>query len=610
MEVDMDDALSWEQRREIRRKKRQELLAEADRLVGISSERSTRDYSVEDDEFERERLKRRKEREERRKREREELEKQLQQEEEARLEREKKREERRRQREIERQKMEESSDIKNYGKLAISTQVSQDQVKLNDNPIEKVEEIEITNASGKEPKLIDETEKIVVEDSATDKHEIKVEPAVQQKVDKLAEQCENESEVVSEDVNDELIVNDGTENNNTNIEDVVDFKDNSKSEIGDMQTLDSDEKKSEETKSIDRHSVTNEETADVSESYTSHSEKLSLELADVSKDETVKEDFPKLKKVDKKLNQKPTSSSENEAMKILKELKQKRQIYAEKKLEENKKISDDIYNRIEERRTEREKLKQEEEKEKQHKEEVDRKYQEKLCLEREAREQRRKQLEEKKQKSRDPLSSTEETQLASKSKNSAISQKVGQLNKQIENAKLKSVAVTPKMSENINSRMEKYSMSSYKNKEKQIPTQINITKNISDTKNMWKSGKVYKKEEKKKTTSKAILGASLNTRKNIFENGKNQSHPTTNKQVSVGGISYRKELYLKQTEDKKENKDSSHSYANQSSKLKQLEKWESGHVTSVKSPNKVTVNLSSTGVKDKMNKYKTLAQEK
>ena len=32
MEVDMDDALSWEQRREIRRKKRQELLAEADRL--------------------------------------------------------------------------------------------------------------------------------------------------------------------------------------------------------------------------------------------------------------------------------------------------------------------------------------------------------------------------------------------------------------------------------------------------------------------------------------------------------------------------------------------------------------------------------------------------
>merc|ERR1712096_558513 len=104
------------------------------------------------------------------------------------------------------------------------------------------------------------------------------------------------------------------------------------------QTLDSDEKKSEETKSIDRHSVTNEETADVSESYTSHSEKLSLELADVSKDETVKEDFPKLKKVDKKLNQKPTSSSENEAMKILKELKQKRQIYAEKKLEENKKF--------------------------------------------------------------------------------------------------------------------------------------------------------------------------------------------------------------------------------------------------------------------------------
>merc|ERR1712168_965248 len=153
-------------RREIRRKKRQELLAESDRLVGISRERSSRDYSVEDDDFEKERLKRRKEREERRKREREELEKQLQQEEEARLEREKKREERRRQREIERQKWEESSDIKNYGQLAVSTQVSQDQVKVNDNPTEKVEEPDITNTFGKEPKLIDETEKLVVEDSA------------------------------------------------------------------------------------------------------------------------------------------------------------------------------------------------------------------------------------------------------------------------------------------------------------------------------------------------------------------------------------------------------------------------------------------------------------
>ena len=33
----MDDALSWEQRREIRRKKRQELLAESDRLVFLKA---------------------------------------------------------------------------------------------------------------------------------------------------------------------------------------------------------------------------------------------------------------------------------------------------------------------------------------------------------------------------------------------------------------------------------------------------------------------------------------------------------------------------------------------------------------------------------------------
>ena len=50
------------------------------------------------------------------------------------------------------------------------------------------------------------------------------------------------------------------------------------------------------------------------------------------------------------------------------------------------------------------------------------------------------------------------------------------------------------------------------------------------------------------------MGASLNKRKNIFENGKNQSQPTTTKQVAVGGISNRKEMYLKQAEDKKENK--------------------------------------------------------
>jgi len=186
---------------------------------------------------------------------------------------------------------------------------------------------------------------------------------------------------------------------------------------------------------------------------------------------------------------------------------------------------------------------------------------------------------------------------------------VGQLNKQIENAKVKSIAVTPKMSENINSRMEKYSMSSNKNKEKQTSTQISITKNVSDTKNKWKSGEVYKKEEKKKIPNKAILGASLNKRKNIFENGKNQSQPTTTKQVAVGGISNRKELYLKQAEDKKENKDSSQSHANKSSKLKQLDKWESGQVTSAKSPNKVAISISSSGLKDKMNKYKSLTQE-
>ena len=35
--------------------------------------------------------------------------------------------------------------------------------------------------------------------------------------------------------------------------------------------------------------------------------------------------------------------------------------------------------------------------------------------------------------------------------------------------------------------------------------------------------------------------------------------------------------------------DSSQSHANKSSKLKQLDKWESGQVTSAKSPNKVFI---------------------
>jgi len=601
MEADMDDALSWEQRREIRRKKRQELLAESDRLVGISRERSSRDYSVEDDDFERERLKRRKEREERRKREREELEKQLQEEEEARLEREKKREERRRQREVERQKMAESFETNVYGKSAInSMQVTQEQDEMNDNLVKKEEELNTVKTAVKEQNAIDESENVVVEKPV---EELKVEAAVESKVEKAPEQ--DESGDILDKVDDEPVL-DASENNSSSNEDNVDSKSDSKSKVEDMECLDSEEEKVKNMGVEDSESDEGE-TDVVGENEPNQNGEPSSESANVSVD--TKENFPKLKKVEKKLNEMPTTTSENEAMKMLKELKQKRQIGAEKKLEESKKISDDIYNKIEERRTEREKLKLEEETEKQHREEVDRKYQEKLRKEREAREQRRKELDEKKRENRELLNSAEEIQLASKSKNSTISQKVGQLNKQIENAKVKSVAVTPKMSENINSRMEKYSMSSNKNKEKQTSTQINITKNVSDTKNRWKSGQVYKKEEKKKTPNKAILGASLNKRKNIFENGKNQSQPTTTKQVAVGGISNRKEMYLKQAEDKKENKDSSQLHANKSSKLKQLDKWESGQVTSAKSPNKVTISISSSGVKDKMNKYKSLTQE-
>lgn len=600
MEIDMDDALSWEQRREIRRKKRQELLAESDRLVGISRERSSRDYSVEDDDFEKERLKRRKEREERRKREREELEKQLQEEEEARFEREKKREERRRQREIERQKMTESFETNYYGKSAInSMQVTQEQNQMNDDLVKKEEELNNVKTAVKEQNVIDESEKVVVEKPVED---LKVEAAVESKVEKVPDQ--DESGDVLDKVDDEPIP-DGSENNNSSNEDNVDSENDSESKVEDMECLDSEKEKVGNIEVED--SASNEGESDVGEIEPNKNVKPSSESANVSID--TKENFPKLKKVEKKLNQTPTTTSENEAMKMLKELKQKRLNGAEKKIEESKKISDDIYSKIEERRTEREKLKLEEENEKQHREEVDRKYQEKLRKEREAREQRRKELDEKKRENRELISSTEEVQLASKSKNSTISQKVGQLNKQIENAKVKSIAVTPKMSENINSRMEKYSMSSNKNKEKQTSTQISITKNVSDTKNKWKSGEVYKKEEKKKIPNKAILGASLNKRKNIFENGKNQSQPTTTKQVAVGGISNRKELYLKQAEDKKENKDSSQSHANKSSKLKQLDKWESGQVTSAKSPNKVAISISSSGLKDKMNKYKSLTQE-
>merc|ERR1719354_871577 len=176
----MDDALSWEQRREIRRKKRQELLAESDRLVGISRERSSRDYSVEDDDFEKERLKRRKEREE--------LGKQLQEEEEARFEREKKREERRRQREIERQKMTESFETNYYGKSAInSMQVTQEQNQMNDDLVKKEEELNNVKTAVKEQNVIDESEKVVVEKPVED---LKVEAAVESKVEKVPDQDE------------------------------------------------------------------------------------------------------------------------------------------------------------------------------------------------------------------------------------------------------------------------------------------------------------------------------------------------------------------------------------------------------------------------------------
>ncbi|XP_039256943.2 uncharacterized protein LOC120333677 [Styela clava] len=96
----IDDTLSWEQRRELRRKKRQELLAEADKIVKpdkVTSSQITNDDDS--DNFEQERARRRRDREEKRKKEREELEKQLKEEEDARAERERRREERRRQRE-------------------------------------------------------------------------------------------------------------------------------------------------------------------------------------------------------------------------------------------------------------------------------------------------------------------------------------------------------------------------------------------------------------------------------------------------------------------------------------------------------------------------------
>ncbi|CAK8687691.1 unnamed protein product [Clavelina lepadiformis] len=107
----IDDSVSWEERRELRRKKRQELLAEADRLVRKTEKSTTTSKLIherteleDDEEFERERLRRRREREERRRKEREELEKQLKEEEEMKAERDRRREERRKQREAEENK--------------------------------------------------------------------------------------------------------------------------------------------------------------------------------------------------------------------------------------------------------------------------------------------------------------------------------------------------------------------------------------------------------------------------------------------------------------------------------------------------------------------------
>ena len=122
--------------------------------------------------------------------------------------------------------MAESFETNYYGKSAISSmQVTQEQNQMNDDLVKKEEELNNVKTAVKEQNVIDESEKVVVEKPV---EELNVEVAVESKVEKVPEQ--DESGNVLDKVDDEPIP-DGSENNNSSIEDNVDSENDSESKV-------------------------------------------------------------------------------------------------------------------------------------------------------------------------------------------------------------------------------------------------------------------------------------------------------------------------------------------------------------------------------------------
>lgn len=122
--------------------------------------------------------------------------------------------------------MAESFETNVYGKSAInSMQVTQEQDEMNDNLVKKEEELNTVKTAVKEQNAIDESENVVVEKPV---EELKVEAAVESKVEKAPEQ--DESGDLLDKVDDEPVL-DASENNSSSNEDNVDSKSDSKSKV-------------------------------------------------------------------------------------------------------------------------------------------------------------------------------------------------------------------------------------------------------------------------------------------------------------------------------------------------------------------------------------------
>lgn len=512
----IDDAMSWEQRREMRRKKRQELLAEADKLVGNDDSVSTRIsqhkprlVDDEDDDYEKERLRRRKEREERRRKEREDMEKQLREEEEMRAERDKKREERRKQREAEREEAEREAEKETMEQLEAKEVTEEIENQIEENKIEEPE----------------------VEENKVEENKV---------------------------------------------------------------------------------------------------------------EEPISQPPPQAKPVVRKFSQKTTprksasEDGESEVQRKLNEIKQKRQSADKKRFnrlsstDASSETAAEKLKRLEERKLLREKQRlEEEEREKQEAADREAKHKEKLRLEREERERRRAEAEAKRQADRRKLSTKSEesgesgnttpSRASTKSKNTAINEKVGQLNKHINDGSkpVKVAPVSSVKSDSLVSRVEKYAQQANKQEVKKGAS-VTGSSDVSDRKNKWESGAVYTSD---RTTSSALRkdskAGSLSARKNLWESGKVGSAASQPAKIDggikrVGGLSNLKNQYLKQagTESNKPlRKDAPVTI--KAGVMKSLDAWERGAVGGGPSRSASTkaTTLSASGVNDRLNKWKNLTSE-